>query len=335
MSINIYSRNFQPSDKQALITYLTKAYPNRKNLESYVDFTLFRTPKTEEEKSLLVFKDEEIIGANMFLQAHARIGANEYPIVWSYDVKVLDEYRDTDAGTVLCGETFFIKNSFGAGLTDVAYKINKRIHTHFIGNSVAYIRLNVCCINYILPSKRKILNDNLYPKKIDIRFGTFHRLNKAEDLYQPQGNYWNNDIVEFERSIEFLKWRFFSISNKYQIYACHLADNSRNDIYFACRQYFLRGMSILYVVDYRFDINNDIEQDAIIKAALELARKLKFAGVYIRSSLPHFSEKLKKHLFWGKGVGADIITRFKPAFGYEGRVFHTSADSDMDFKTEH
>lgn len=335
MNKNIYIRNFQPSDKEALLIYLSKAYPIRNDLESYVDFTLFHSPKSEDEKSLLVFEDEDIIGANMFLQAHARIGTNEYPIVWSYDIKVLDEYRDTDAGTILCGETFFMKNSFGAGLSDISYKINKRIHTHFIGNSVAYFRFNIYLINYILPSKCKILDDTQYPKTIDIHFGVFNRLNKAEDLYQPQGDYWNEDVIEFERSVAFLNWRFFSIPNKYQIYACHLADNNRNDIYFVCRQYFLCGVALLYVVDYRFDINNDIEQESIIEAALKLARKLKFAGVYIRSSLPGFSNKLKKSFFLRKGRGADIITRFKPAFGYEGCVFHTSADSDMDFHTEH
>lgn len=332
MSINIYSRNFQPSDKKALLTYLQKAYPDRKDLESYVDFTLFRTPKTEEEKSLLIFKDEEIIGANMFLQTHARIGTSEFPIVWSYDTKVLDEYRGTDAGTILCGEAFFIKNSFGAGLSEISKKINTRIHTHFIAKSIAFIKLNVHLVRNLFTFKNRCVEDSRFPEQINTCLGVFSRLNRAEELHQPKGGYWNENVVEFERSTVFLHWRFFSSYRKYQVYACKLGDRKRNDIYFVCRQYLLYGISVLYVVDYRFDITNTAEQDAIIEAAEKLAAKLKFAGVYIRSSLPFFSERLKKHFFLRKKDGADIVTRFKPALGFEGRVFHTSADSDMDFK---
>ena len=188
---------------------------------------------------------------------------------------------------------------------------------------------------YISRRRATILSDSCYPIHVKTRLGIFSRLNRAVELHQPQGNYWNENILEFERSTEFLNWRFFSFKYKYQMYVCHLNDKCRNDIYFVCRQYFLYGVPILYIVDFRFDVNNQMEQEAVIEGASILAKELKFAGIYFRSSLPGFSKILRKHSFWEKNGGADIVTRFKPAFGYEGKVFHTSADSDMDLKIDY
>lgn len=93
-------------------------------------------------------------------------------------------------------------------------------------------------------------------------------------MNQPRGNYWNDNLIEFERSTKFLDWRFFTLKDKYQVYA--LRKKGENDVYFACRQYDLSGIPLLYVVDYRFLIDDFEEQKAIIKAALLLSRKMKF-----------------------------------------------------------
>lgn len=85
MDTEIYSKIFSVSDKEPLLRYLAKAYPYRTDLNTFIDFTLSYVPKEGMEKSLLVFKDKEIIGANMFLQTKAKIGRLEYDIVWSYD----------------------------------------------------------------------------------------------------------------------------------------------------------------------------------------------------------------------------------------------------------
>lgn len=49
----------------------------------------------------------------MFLQTKAKIGRLEYDIVWSYDTKVLDEYRKTEAGTIIVGKYFRIRIILG------------------------------------------------------------------------------------------------------------------------------------------------------------------------------------------------------------------------------
>lgn len=335
MDTEIYSKRLSVSDKELLLRYLAKAYPFRTDLNAFIDFTLSYVPKEGMEKSLLIFKGKEIIGANMFLQTKAKIGKTEYDIVWSYDTKVLDEYRKTEAGTIICGEIFSNKNSFGAGLSGISVELNKRMHAKFIAKSLAFIRLNRYLFKYIFalfcPSIRKpLVDDSSYPREIKTRLGLFRRLEKAIDLNQPRGNYWNDNLIEFERSTKFLDWRFFTLKDKYQVYA--LRKKGENDVYFACRQYDLSGIPLLYVVDYRFLIDDFEEQKAIIKAALLLSRKMKFAGVYIRSSLPGLSKLLKNNVFIMKKGGDDIVTRFKPAIQEEYSVFHTPADSDMDFK---
>ena len=333
----IYSKRYTSSDKNALVSYIAKAYPSRKDLSSFIDFTLSYMPLGGEEMSLLIYRGQEIIGANMFLRTKARIGSEEQDIVWSYDTKVLDDYRQTDAGTLICGELFSIKNLFGAGLSQISIELQRRMRSKFIAKSVAFIRFNRYLLRYILvpffPSARRpIVGDSSYPPEIKTRWGKFRRLDKAGDLRYPQGGYWNDGLIEFDRSVGFMDWRFFTLKDKYQVYALEVA-GAGYDIYFACRQYdSFKGIPLLYVVDYRFAIGDDEGQNAIIKASLSLSRQMGFAGVYIRSSLPVFSQQLKRNAFGEKQGGADIVARFKPATQREYAVFHTSADSDMDFK---
>lgn len=336
----IYSKRYTSSDKKALVSYIAKAYPSRKDLDSFVDFTLSYMSSGGEEMSLLIYKGQEIIGANMFLRTKARIGSEEQDIVWSYDTKVLDDYRQTDAGTLICGELFSIKNIFGAGLSQISIELQRRMRSKFIAKSVAFIRFNRYVPRYILapffPSARKpFVGDSSYPPEIKTRWGKFRRLEKAGDLRFPQGGYWNDGLIEFDRSAGFMDWRFFTLKDKYQVYALRLKEEAGSgyDIYFACRQYdSFKGIPLLYVVDYRFAIGDEEGQKAIIKASLSLSRQMGFAGIYIRSSIPVFSKLLKRNAFWEKKGGADIVTRFKPATQREYMVFHTSADSDMDFK---
>lgn len=340
MNTDIYARTFQSSDKEALVVYLSKAYPNRESLNRFVDYTLFSVPNGWSKESLLVFKGTEIIGANMFLQANVRIGMDEFPMFWSYDTKVLDEYRTTDAGTFICERLYTIRNCFGAGLSDISIDINRRMHSKFIGKSVAFIKLNFSICKYAFAPlfpifRKKDLKDSDYPNEIKTHCGIFTHLKTVSDLHLVQGNYWNKGIIEFERSEKFLNWRFFALKDKYQVYACHCIDNSKNDIYFACRQYSLGGIPLLYVVDYRFDIIDDEAQKSVIKAIISLASHIGFAGVYIRSSLLNFSNKLKQYGFIEKKGGADIVAHVKPAIKDDFLVFHTSADSDMDFKIKY
>ena len=86
MDTEIYSKRLSVSDKELLLRYLAKAYPFRTDLNAFIDFTLSYVPKEGMEKSLLIFKGKEIIGANMFLQTKAKIGKTEYDIVWKYQI---------------------------------------------------------------------------------------------------------------------------------------------------------------------------------------------------------------------------------------------------------
>lgn len=64
----IYSKRYTSSDKNALVSYIAKAYPSRKDLSSFIVFTLSYMPLGGEEMSLLIYRGQEIIGANMFLR---------------------------------------------------------------------------------------------------------------------------------------------------------------------------------------------------------------------------------------------------------------------------
>lgn len=323
-------RPLKLSDRDALLSYLQKAYPTRANLEHFIDFTLFSLPNKAYEESLVVVNGSEIVGANMFLPAEVRFNGATHDIVWSYDTKILDEYRNTEAGTLLMTECFIRKNSFGAGLSSIAIEMNHKMHSKWLGYSRAFIKLNLCSrylLNLIQPLfayTKHTATD--FPDTISI----FHKITDVSEIHHAP--YWNNEAIEFSRSQDFLKWRFFSSPEKYVLYYA-ASRNGGDAIYFVVREMLFRHMPFLFIVDYRFNIYSPHDFATIIDAVTKLAKELKLTGTYTRSSMTLIDEILKHKGFIRKrGQGADIVTRYKPAKECNLPILYTPADSDMDFK---
>ncbi len=327
----IYSRNISIEDREALEIFYRKAYPQRKDIKKYLDSTLFSLPLSQIKDSLIICDDDKIIGVNLCISTKAMINNEEYDIVWSYDTLVLPDYRTTDAGTFIVEFWYKRKDIFGAGLSEISEKMSKVMKSKFIAYATAYIKFNLTSrylINLIRPIfPLQSVYEKEFPLTLSVQDTKFQKINSPEDFVVPESGYWNNGIIEFKRDIDFIAWRFFQSDSRYTVY-----QEIGGNVYFACRIIEWHNIPLLYIVDYRFDLAQIEVFNDIIDGALILMKKLNCAGLYIRCSLEPLREICEKRHFLGKGQGAQIVTRFKPATKGDYPVFFTAADSDMDFK---
>lgn len=316
--------------QQKYIEYLEKAYPEKYNKVGYAHFILNIIPKSYIDKSLFILNSYNIIGANLYIKNEALIGKNKYEILWSFDTKILPPYINSDAGVYIMEKWVRTKNQFGAGLSSISVKLQKKIGATFIGYSIPFIKIfPLRMIKNLFNSFNK--NIIKLPDCIKVSSGfRFERLLKVTDFKIPHTGYWNEDIIEFGRNQDFIRWRFFLEDNKYYVYQKN--DSTYN--YLVVRVYIYKGIPLLYLVDYRFNLNNILEFYEIIETTSQLSKNLGLSGVYIRSSISQINKLLKKKKFISKGEGAQIVTKFKPATNQIYPIFFTSADSDMDFKDE-
>lgn len=328
-------KSFTPSDVSALKEFYQKAYPTWINSSEYLDKTLFSLPSSVWQDSLLIYDNESIVGVNLCIPAKALIGQNEHNIVWSYDTLVLSEYRSTDAGTFIAEFWYKRKNLFGAGLSDISERMCHIMKSKFLAFVPAFLKFNFkskFVFNFIYPcfsTKAFIKKD--FPKLIRTKGGLFERINHAEELQLPESGYWNEDLIEFKRDQNFIKWRFFYKDSPYVLYTLKHKE-AELPVYFAARICVWHNMPLIYIVDYRFPLTVSDSFNLILKSAEYLCYKLGCAGVYIRSSLDMLNKILKNKGYLRKGRGAQIVSRFKPATEKDYPVFFTAVDSDMDFK---
>ena len=332
----IVAKPLDCNDKDALLSFIKEAYPARNNPEEFLDRTVFSRPSNEWSSSIAIWDDAKIVGINMFVETYVTIGGKEHKIVWSYDTMILPQYRNTDASSLLMSNIYKRKDSFGAGLSDIAVEMNKIMKSKFIAYASAYLKVNITSkylanFFYNFFSLKYILSKN-YPINIIGDNYVFNRVNTVDEIRLPNSDYWNCDIIEFNRNHKFLQWRFFQQDSKYTLYKLIENIEQDGDTYFAARIIEWHNLPLLYIVDYRFNLRNISKFDLILKAAYKLCKTLRCAGVYIRSSLNHLEPSLKKHKFVRKGLGTQIVTRYKPAINNDIPVLVTAADSDIDFK---
>ena len=134
---------YRPEYFDAMMRFLSRAYPDREHPEEYLRYTLSdRGGEQIGRHTSIVLHDQEIVGVNMYLPAQVCIQGKTVDTLWSYETKVLDEYRESDAGMLLMSEYCGLPNTFSAGLSSIAADLNRRIRSKFIGGSTAFLRPN-------------------------------------------------------------------------------------------------------------------------------------------------------------------------------------------------
>ena len=152
------------------------------------------------------------------------------------------------------------------GSTEVAIKILKLMHYPYIGNINKYFWFRKIPYRGLNKSKRKseAINNFNYPDTLSIDNNKVHKYNFKDKI----SDYNVENIIFFERTPDFLKWRFSS--ELYGVYKIHLPENENN--YFVVRVTNWKFLRLIILIDYRFDIRNVYVFGLMLKCCKKLAK---------------------------------------------------------------
>jgi hypothetical protein len=330
--------NFEQKHYEGLLAFSKRVWP--KKSEEYLKYRLFSIPEQTGDNrfNLLVINDDgEIVGCALYIPTKARINDKEEMILWSHDMIVEDQYRGA-AGLLLIMEMFKNRSTFGFGVSDINFKIQKELGANFIGLANLYLIFNIWSFKLLLYKLRlmKKSGKDIYnfPAKLKVGKYKFTRISNVNELNIPNNGYWidGNLDIDFVRDEHFFRNRFFENFNKYYFYNLEFEDSSKpNECYFVVRPVNKRGLMVLSIVDFRFNFRKPEQFKSLVRAGAKLGRLNRIALVSLLTSFKHRRINLYT-LIKRKGSQQHILTYYPVNSGHN--VLVTSADSDMDFISE-
>lgn len=316
--------------RKRLWDYLHKTYPHY--TDSYIDYCVEHagTQKGQQPVLLVVKPDDNIVGCNLYFNTKAKVLGVEKNVRWSYNTFLDLEYRRT------MGLDFTLENikteSFGIGLSLVNRKIQKKIKALFFEGlyNCFFVNRSVCfSILMKLIGRSITITDK---KQIKVGRNLFKKIQCSDEMKIPSGGYWCQDHaqVDFIRDKEFLDYRFFE--NKvfdYHIYKL-VQDGPNDSCYFVVRPLLFKGVPSLFLVDFRYDMNNNEMPTLIIKAVNKIARKSGLGGVFCTTNDKAMIKYINKKLISFK-VPNDLLAPRSQGMNEACVIPVTAADSDVDF----
>ena len=334
--------NFQNiKSKNEFITFNTESFPERASLnEQLINFRYFNQLNQGELLSQNVIATDDagkIIGQALYHPAAYYFQNEKREMEWGFDLFVRQDKRQDSVGLHLFD---FIKENkknpiFATGVGEKALKIEKFYGYHVIGHLKKFYKI----VNPFF-----LLTGILRKKNIKTeQFPDFIKGNKkfkkitSENLWDCEQAY-NDDLLEFERNEHFLKWRFYSANFQYALYKL---DNNQADItcpvYFVVRTVKIKRITILVLVDYRFNVNHPEKLSDIIKATHQIAQKL-FLPIVVAGSAHKVSDQvLAASQYKITGRDRPIICNKKEYKDFKDNIknreflFCTFADSDGEY----
>jgi len=320
----------------------------RDDVVERLNFLIFDNPLLTDKSNPYIIaacnENDQIVGQHLLTPFEYYYGGNIQKGYYAFDLYLLKEYRKKGIGYLLTQEAYkrFFPY-FGIGTSEAATRIHFSLKNKIIGNLYIYmwIRKISSLFRFVLNEKfkdkfnsnNKEVREFQFPEELSIRGFSFKRVRSLE---QWEHHNWNDEILEFSRSLEFLKWRFLIKQNKYFFY---LLVESDSTTYFVVRRIVTKGLNLLAIVDYRVPFEDQNKFKLILRAVKLLAKSGGFDGVFTMSSYGFFDKILRKNLFIKKKDPIHIFAnaRFNiPQEIIDERrfVFATMAESDLDFYFE-
>jgi hypothetical protein len=314
--------------KIGLIQFTKEKYPSRQFLREYLEYRLDNNPfGSLTRNALIALDDEKVIGHIILIGSKFQINGREVETVWGNDFFVSEEYRKSMVALDLM--QFAVKNySYLAyGIAPIALKLHSAFKQKLIAHLEYYIFLRPGSIILRALGHRPVKNHE-FPEMVSISKGVrFHRVLNGD--FRINDYLQNTDVVEPIRSKAFLNWRFFFLENRYFVYC----NDENKDTYFVVRPVYYKGLNMLLLVDYRFDLTKKSDFLNILKGCRRLLKQIKFDGLITSSSLDMVSQMLKRRLFYNfrKSEIMSIISDLFPKNGETKKILVTLADSDGEF----
>jgi GNAT superfamily N-acetyltransferase len=319
--------------------------PTRNDFVERFQFQVLENPFLEDKirPYILVAYDDDgqIIGQHLHNPFEYFFKGKRLQGFYGYDFFVPENHRNKGIGSAIArqAKTDFYPH-FGVGVSEVSQRIQLSLGNRIVGYLFTYIWIRNLFspikfgLNQIF--KRKLINNSTklkglnFPNNLKIKDYQFKRI---DELAQWNYDYWDQDALEFSRSLDFINWRFLRKKDKYFFY---LLDETNSSTYFVVRNIFARGLRLLALVDYRMPFQDKARMKLILHAVKKLAKLGGFDGIFTMSSYRFFDENLKGCSFFKVGKPIVMLTNAEldidpKRISERNAVIATMAESDLDF----
>lgn len=256
---------------------------------------------------------------------------------WGFDLFVDPNKRTDSVGLHLLE---FIKANkggpiFASGVGEKALRIEKFFGYHIIGHLKKYYKL----VNPFFLVSGLLRGENIKSSKFPLQIvsgnNIFEKVN-MDYLWNAKDPY-NAQLLEFERNIDFMQWRFYSEAFHYAVYQNIENNQSGKPSYFVVRTVKIKRITSLVLVDYRYDTSKNEDFISLLKATQKVASKLLLPVIVTGSSLQVTDSILDLLKFKITGKDRPIICNIKDYKQYKDKIqnrnfiFSTLADSDGEY----
>ncbi|MCC8424864.1 hypothetical protein [Mucilaginibacter sp. UR6-11] len=334
----VFQRNINVQD---FINFNVESFPERDALtQKLITFRYFNPLNTGnfiENNVIALDNDGKICAQALYHPARYYLKNELHDFEWGFDLYVSPNKRNDSLGLHLFE---YIKENkhapiFASGVGEKALKIESFFGYHVIGYLKKYYKL----VNpfYLLSGLivKSNLNNSRYPDRLIVGKEFFEKTKAMQQWLA--GAPYNNNLLEFDRSQQFMNWRFFSDDFNYAVYRRIGAKPFSPPIYFVVRTVKIKHLTCLLLVDYRYDTKQVDDFKLIIKVVNKLAAKLLLPVVVTGSSLKISDAVLELNNFKITGKDRPIICNIKEYKQYKNEIknrdfiFSTLADSDGEY----
>jgi hypothetical protein len=323
--------NVMDEDFAKFLIFNRTVYHSRDRIDESIEFK-FNHPlsKDKSNSSLIVKMNNDIVGQ---MQRIPCICKNKGEIIegyWGMDF-VVDKNHRGFAGVDLL-EKALSENQFALGLSEKAYKLHRMMGVYHIGNYHKYIYFNPIKSIFLLILKNlKFYHYNTKLKTSKVINMKKFKFELVDNYDEHQFNVLNNNILNFSRDADFVKWRFGTYPNTFKTYT--LYHENKIKCYFVIRLFFWKSYPFILLVDYRYEPGFF---NLIIKAVKKILCDNMAFGIITLSSISNIDQILKKSFFLHFGENGQIMTNINFNFSSESifkrtNIMVTFADSDCDF----
>lgn len=286
--------------------------------EQLIDYIAESLTRKDEEQ-LFVQDNKSFVGCNLFMSSNACINDRIEPIRWSHSTYLQDDYR-SKYGLDLVLKSCEYRNVFGFGLTGISSMIHKRLGSIFLNPSFAY---------FMKPyGSKSCISSNNPNDAFEIDHNVFKKIRCTNDIIFPKDGLWNrkNLCVDFVRDANFFQKRFFDSPYDYSIYGIS-TPFSHDRLYFVTRIRIVNKERCLFLVDYRYSLDDQDAFRLILSALEQIAIKNNIEKCFFFSSvelsLTSFENNIALY-----GETCAIVSNNKEIS--DTNVFVTPADSDNE-----
>lgn len=310
--------------KDTFVYYLKKTFPNYS--DAYIDYCIRHAIDKEYDRSAFIIlnSSNEIVGCHMYYPTKALIYNNVVETSWGHDTIIDIDYRKE------ISINFIVQinkvPAFGIGVTNANEKIQKSLRTRFIPGLNTLFKLNIYSLLLGFLAQKRV--DIFYPPQcIDVDGFTIRLVENSNQINILNDGFWYKSVcnVDFIRDKVYLDDRFFhNGAYNYSVYTI-----PEEAIYFVIRPIIFRGIPVLSLVDFRYDINKRFLIKPIIHACVKIAMINHLGGILVVTNDVVIKKVVRKGICLSREISlvANKYLKLKD----EIKTNITSADADVDF----